>query len=329
MTRHPSRRPRLGFTLVELLVVIGIIALLISILLPSLNSARAKAQSVACLSNLRQIGLAATFYLDDYDLVLPPVEFSTPDGNTTRDGEERPNRFWFTLLDDYAGGGSAGEGQSVSSSAYLCPTGRQETYEDLGLSQFASPRGGSGEVVPFAGGEFLTQDSGLGELRFRHNKAPSTEPARYMETNYAANGMWGQTSNNAWWNQFYGTTESYSSRYPMKFLGWNQNSSWSNPQPYIDKGFKVTRIDDTTATPLFFDGLWLFARQPERINTRHGDNNKTNFVFADGHAASFTQGQFPIFDLDDAPNYGTNAYVPEEMDKFPVKMETSTRGYPF
>ncbi|MCF7854304.1 MAG: type II secretion system GspH family protein [Candidatus Pacebacteria bacterium] len=68
---HKKGRKHNPFTLIELLVVIAIIAVLASLLLPALRSARESASIVACQSNLRQVGIALQGYIDDHDGWLP------------------------------------------------------------------------------------------------------------------------------------------------------------------------------------------------------------------------------------------------------------------
>jgi prepilin-type N-terminal cleavage/methylation domain-containing protein/prepilin-type processing-associated H-X9-DG protein len=87
--------PIITFTLIELLVVIAIIAILASLLLPALRSAKNMANSISCINNLKQMGLAVMVYVDERNSWLPPNQADPgSDGGAT-------NKFWFEEMLDY------------------------------------------------------------------------------------------------------------------------------------------------------------------------------------------------------------------------------------
>jgi prepilin-type N-terminal cleavage/methylation domain-containing protein len=67
-----TQRQNRGFTLIELLVVVAIIGILAAILFPVFARARENARRTSCISNVKQIGLALTQYVQDYDSQYPP-----------------------------------------------------------------------------------------------------------------------------------------------------------------------------------------------------------------------------------------------------------------
>ena len=98
-----------GFTLIELLVVISIIAVLLSILMPALQSVKRRTQRIVCASNLRQMGLTAILYAQDYDDKFPyRNEYAPQDAfcywtTTSVQGDPRSDQRWFWdgYLDGY------------------------------------------------------------------------------------------------------------------------------------------------------------------------------------------------------------------------------------
>jgi prepilin-type N-terminal cleavage/methylation domain-containing protein/prepilin-type processing-associated H-X9-DG protein len=115
--RNQTRR---GFTLIELLVVVAIIALLISILLPSLRQAREQARRVVCGSDLHQLVLAALEYTHENNDWFNPIQGSHLVDNQRVEGT------WRVYLWEYAG---------QYPELYDCPSEPDEVYAD-GISEF-------------------------------------------------------------------------------------------------------------------------------------------------------------------------------------------------
>ncbi len=94
-------RPRAGFTLIELLVVIAILSILAAILFPVFAQAREKGRQTACLSNLRQLGMALDAYAQDYDETLfffgHGLDRSRVNAQTAL-GSTKQNRWWNQII---------------------------------------------------------------------------------------------------------------------------------------------------------------------------------------------------------------------------------------
>jgi prepilin-type N-terminal cleavage/methylation domain-containing protein/prepilin-type processing-associated H-X9-DG protein len=112
-----------GFTLVELLVVIGIIAMLISILLPALGRARASAQSIACAAQLKEMGNAMTMYVNNNRGWLPRAANNVA---PAPDGEGYYQGSWMFKIQPYLRrrevGSNAYNNETLFTHVFKCPS---------------------------------------------------------------------------------------------------------------------------------------------------------------------------------------------------------------
>ena len=142
MRGHMKRRQQ-AFTLVELLVVIGIIALLISILLPALSKAMANGRKVKCQANMRSIGQALFAYANDNQGILPPAIIDN-DGKVSKypDGE-----YWANLLvrGKYVSAPNAVNSSPSETSVFRCPDGIDEIMDPTGYEWH---KGGDHAMTP-------------------------------------------------------------------------------------------------------------------------------------------------------------------------------------
>jgi len=285
--QHPLGRRLLGgFTLVELLVVIGMIAILIGALLPALSKARAQANSLKCLANLRSIGQGLVLYnTANNGYVVPSYNLPALPGSPTNvtGGPSQPLDGWACILDrdKYV----ASKEQSTNTMFY-CP----DTFDSEGMKdgQTANdpgkPRGWTDWPMIFStvGGDSVPKVAVT---------IPNLGFTKIIRVSYwinAYNPVGSAPADISTADLFYTASVGLGPDGKGKYIGLHRTSN----------------IKHSARLVVAADGVYMGRQSVDqggmtngRVGFRHpgpkGRNTVANTVFADGHAEPISTEQFP------------------------------------
>jgi prepilin-type N-terminal cleavage/methylation domain-containing protein/prepilin-type processing-associated H-X9-DG protein len=251
----PPKPIRRAFTLVELLVVIGIIAILVAILLPALTRARQQANTVKCLANLRQIGLASQMYAGQNRGIIVPVSYYTHAAVESRD-------FWPVIL--------------VASG--LAPKSKVTDPADPQIAAdtiFICPEALLDRVA--AGSDFypVTPTAGATDRPYRTFGSGQLPSDIVIDVSYGSNSC---TANFDYYKL-------PMRRYPGGVTG-GAYTDW--------RMSRMTHVRRPAETVMLFDGNGgnLFVNV-NRLTARHNNDRDTNVLMFDGSAHTYARKSLP------------------------------------